>query len=327
MSELEISIDRLGRQGDGIGTLEGRAIYAARTLPGEVVTGVLTGDRIVQQKILSPSSDRVAAACRHYKTCGGCAVQHASDGFVAGWKAEQVRRALSAQGLEGPIRDVKTSSARSRRRAVFTGRRTKTGAIVGFHGRASEVLVDVLDCHILDPQIMASLPVLRDLVVATASRKGTLTLAVTQSTEGLDVAVSGGKPLDQSLISVLTSLTASAGIARLSWGDDLVFLDRPPRQAFGPAMVAPPPGAFLQATEMGEAALVAGVSEALVGAKHVVDLFAGCGTFTLPLAATASFHAVEGDAAMLEALSAGWRSATGVKPVSTDCVEKLRFRA
>ncbi len=47
----------------------------------------------------------------------------------------------------------------------------------------------------------------------------------------------------------------------------------------------------------------------------MIDLFAGCGTFTLPLAETAEVHAVEGDAAMMEALDKGWRMAKGLKTV------------
>ena len=181
MSDVQISIDRLGRQGDGIGQLDGKPVYAARTLPGEVISGALSASRLLKPKIATPSADRIKAPCPHYASCGGCAVQHASDAFVADWKADQVRRALAAQGLDAPIRAVKTSPSRSRRRAVLTGRRTKTGAIVGFHGRASDVLVDVTDCHVLHPQIMAAIPVLRDLVVCAASRKAALTLNVTQS--------------------------------------------------------------------------------------------------------------------------------------------------
>jgi 23S rRNA (uracil1939-C5)-methyltransferase len=47
--------------------------------------------------------------------------------------------------------------------------------------------------------------------------------------------------------------------------------------------VSLPPGAFLQATEDGEAALVGAVREAIAGARRVADLFAGIGTFVLSL--------------------------------------------
>ncbi|MFW5881814.1 MAG: class I SAM-dependent RNA methyltransferase, partial [Roseicyclus sp.] len=79
----EITIDRLGHHGDGIA--EG-PVYAALTLPGEVVAGEIVEGRLAAPRILAPSPDRVAAPCPHFRSCGGCALMHASDGFVARWK-------------------------------------------------------------------------------------------------------------------------------------------------------------------------------------------------------------------------------------------------
>ena len=98
----------------------------------------------------------------------------------------------------------------------------------------------------------------------------------------------------------------------------------PPVQRFGGAKVTPPPGAFLQATPHGEASLVSAVSEAVGGARHVIDLFAGCGTFSLPLAQKSEVHAIEGDAAMTAALDQGWRMAKGLKPVTTETRDLYR---
>ena len=86
-------------------------------------------------------------------------------------------------------------------------------------------------------------------------------------------------------------------------------------QRFGKALVAPPPGAFLQATAEGEAALLAAVREAVGPAKRIADLFAGCGTFALPLAEQAEVLAVEGEAAMVAAMDRGWREAQGLHKV------------
>ena len=133
----DVTIERLGHQGDGIAP---GPIYAARTLPGEVIRGEVAGDRIAAPKIVTPSPDRVSPPCPHYAACGGCALLHARDDFVAGWKQQVVATALAAQGLQAPFRPVATSPARSRRRAVLSGRRTKKGALVGFHGRASDTL-------------------------------------------------------------------------------------------------------------------------------------------------------------------------------------------
>ncbi len=136
----EYRITRLGHHGDGI--TEG-PLFAPLTLPGEVVTGTPEGDRLADLRIVTPSADRVAPPCRHFKSCGGCQLQHASDPFVATWKQDVVARALAANGLEAPFRPIHTSPPQSRRRATLSARRTKKGALAGFHARASDTIIEI----------------------------------------------------------------------------------------------------------------------------------------------------------------------------------------
>jgi len=114
------------------------------------------------------------------------------------------------------------------------------------------------------------------------------------------------------------------GFARLSWDGETVATIQPPRVMFDGIAVTPPPGAFLQATAEGEAALRASVTEALGDAATIADLFAGCGTFALSLARGAQVHAVEGEASLVAALDAGWRQAQGLKTVSTEVRDLFR---
>jgi 23S rRNA (uracil1939-C5)-methyltransferase len=316
-----LTIARLGHLGDGIAP---GPVFVPMALPGEVVEGEISGERMVEPKILTPSPDRVRAPCRHYRACGGCAIMHASDGFVAAWKTDVVRQALAAQGLEAAFRPIVTSPPRSRRRATFSGRRMKTGAVVGLHGRRSGTITDIPDCQLVHPELAAILPWLVEITVTGGSRKAELALSATVTDVGVDLAVRGGKPRESSLFSALSAIAERADLARLTWDDETVATRRPPARRFGAAQVVPPAGAFQQATAEGEAALLAAVSEAVGQAAHIADLFAGCGTFALPLAAGAEVHAVEGDAAMIAALDAGWRDARGLHRVSSEARDLFR---
>jgi 23S rRNA (uracil1939-C5)-methyltransferase len=317
----EITIHKLGHHGDGIAP---GPLYAPMTLPGEVVTGTVDGQILTEVRIVTPSPDRVAAPCRHFKTCGGCRVQHASDGFVADWKIGIVAEALRAQGISAEISGIETSPPRSRRRAGLSARRTKKGALAGFHGRASGTIVEIPDCHLLHPDLMAALPVAEALAQVGGSRKAELSVLATLSDSGLDIAVTGGKPCDRALETELAVTAERLDLARLSWDGEVIAMRRPPYQVFGPARVVPPPGAFLQATQEGEAALLRQVAEITEGARRIVDLFAGSGTFTLPLAGRAELHAVEGDRAMIAALDRGWREAQGLKKVTAEARDLFR---
>ncbi|MEL7466259.1 MAG: class I SAM-dependent RNA methyltransferase [Pseudomonadota bacterium] len=315
-------IERLGAQGDGV-SAEG--LFAPFALPGEEVAGEAQEGRIAAPKIVSPSSDRVSAPCRHFRTCGGCALQHAADPFVAAWKRDQAAAALASQGIGGvEIRETATSPARSRRRATFAARRTKKGAIVGFHGRRSDEIVEIAECHVIHPALMAATAAVRDAALIGASRKGALRATATMTEGGVDLALEGGKALEGRALVQMTALAEAHDLARLTWEGEVLAMRRPPALAFGEARVVPPPGGFLQATAEGEAALLSAAREALGDAKRIADLFAGCGTFSIPLADRAEVHGVEGDKSLLSALTAGANKASGLKRITTEARDLFR---
>ena len=200
---------------------------------------------------------------------------------------------------------------------MLSGRRTKKGALVGFHARASDVIVDIADCQVLRPAIQSALPLLHDLTQLGASRQGEISMTVTETLNGLDIAVKNGKPVDPALFTQLAAFAERADLARLDW-DGQAITRRPPALQMGRARVVPPPGSFLQATAEGEAALLAVTRHIVKGANRVLDLFAGVGTFTLPLSEQAEVHAVEGLSAPLAALDSAWRATRGLKRVTTE---------
>ncbi|WP_439119336.1 class I SAM-dependent RNA methyltransferase [Marivita sp.] len=316
-----VKIKRLGHLGDGIAD---GPIYAAGALPGEVVSGTLDGEHLRDPKIDTPSDMRVKPPCSHAKSCGGCQLQHASDAFVADWKRDVVRQALAAHGIAVDLELPNTSPQQSRRRAAFSVRRTKKGALAGFHVKSSDTIISVPKCQLVHPDLTAALPMLEGLGILGASRKGELSVLVTRTDTGLDVAVTGGKEMDLDLHQALSDLAREYDLARITWDDEIALQRRAPVLRLGPADITPPPGAFLQATKDGETALIDAVKQALFGAKRVIDLFAGCGTFALPLAKDAMVHAVEGEREMIRALDHGWRNADGLKRITHEVRDLFR---
>lgn len=319
---IEVEILRLGAKGDGVAA---GPVYAPFSLPGETARGAVEDGRIAAPEILSASPDRQAPPCPHFGACGGCALQHARDRFLADWKREMVAEALRAAGVTaGEIRRTVTSPPRSRRRAVFAARRTKKTVQVGFHGRASDQIVALERCEVAHPALVAILPAIAEAARLGGSRKAAIRATATLSEAGVDLAVEDAKPLDRAGLAAAAALAGAHDLARLAWNGEVVAQARAPVQRFGPALVAPAPGGFLQATREGEAALAAAAAEALGGARRIVDLFAGCGAFALRFADRAEIHAVEADAAALDALSAGWRAAGGLQRVTTEARDLFR---
>lgn len=317
----DYTIERLGFSGDGIAP---GPIFVPRALPGEVVTGTRAKDRLEDVRIVTPSSDRVAPGCAHYKSCGGCQLQHATPSFEADWKTKVIFHSLKTHGLDTEIRAIQTSPPASRRRATFAARRTKKGALAGFHARASDVITSVSKCQLVVPGLLKALPMAEALAQLGTSRKAALAVMVTATHGGLDISVTGGKPGDRALWAELGRFAQTHDLARISWDGDVVATLRPPEHSFDGITVTPPPGAFLQATEHGEACLRNAVQEVVADADQVLDLFAGCGTFSLPSARRADVHAVEGAADMVAALDRAWRHADGLRRVTSEARDLFR---
>jgi 23S rRNA (uracil1939-C5)-methyltransferase len=107
---------------------------------------------------------------------------------------------------------------------------------------------------------------------------------------------------------MLSELASELNLARLSWNGELVAMARTPVLAIGRFTVALPPESFLQPTREGERILQDLVREEATGARHVADLFSGCGTFALALADSRSVHAADSVSAQIDALVAAGRA-------------------
>lgn len=316
MSE-RVEIIALGHGGDGIAeTPEGR-IFVPYTLPGEVVEIERDVGRARLVDVETASPLRVAPECRHFGVCGGCALQHMERQAYLEWKRAQVAKALALAGVETTVEPIVEVPVASRRRAILTALRTTRGVLLGFQRRGSNEIVDIAECPVLVPAIANRLATLRGLAeLALKPRQpGRLTVLATDS--GLDIAVTGAAKPDRRMLAALGSLAADPGLARLTLDGREIFMNRRPEMQVGGAVLLPPPGSFVQASAVAEAAM-AKVALGHVGdAAPVLDLFAGSGTFSLRLARRAPVTAVEGEAGLLAALEDSVRRSPGLKPVTT----------
>jgi 23S rRNA (uracil1939-C5)-methyltransferase len=321
---VTLAVTRLGAGGDGIGTLpDGRTAYVSGALAGETVTaipGTRRGDGVAAHlvAVTSPSPDRVAPPCPHAAACGGCSVQHMGDGLYTAWKRELAAAALARAGYpDAALAPMLRSPPGTRRRADLALRREGGRVTVGFHGRGSGAVADVPACLVLHPALLAVAQSLRAIAgrFPMLSREGSAIL--TLAPEGVDLWLVTDREPDAAARTALAGFAREAGLSRLSWSRpgetaEPIAVLAPPTIRFGGATVPLPPGAFLQATEAGEAAIVAAVMAALAGLRdgaRLADLYAGCGTLTFPLAARFRVLAAEGDAASVAALRKGANNA------------------
>lgn len=318
---IELDIARLGAQGDGIAETGSGPRYVPFALPGERVR--LAGHGMPE--VVSPASgDRVAPVCRHFGICGGCVTQHMSDRLYAGWKRSIVVDAFRQHGLQPEIAPLRRIALGSRRRAVLTARQATAGsAALGYHRRKSTDLVDIEECPILEPAIVARLGALRSIAAAMPNRDIRLTVLLTHG--GLDVSVShDGRRPGPDAIAALAQIAAAHRIARITVNGEALVEHAAPVLSFAGASAVPPPGAFVQAAQAAELEISQLVVDAVGRSKRVADLFCGIGTFALPLARLSRVLAVDGDQAAIAALDAAARRAQGLKPIETKLRDLFR---
>ena len=317
-ASTRLKIGRLGAQGDGIAWTERGQAYIPFALPGETVTAAVEGERGTLMALIERSPERVEPPCRHFGICGGCVLQHLEPSAYRHWKREKLVHALRARGIEVPVEALVACAPESRRRAAFTVRRTEAGMLLGYNEAQSNRIVDIEECPILLPEIVAALPALRTLASIIAMTGSPFRLQVTATASGLDIAASEQGKLSDEARQAATRHVLEVGFARLSADGEIIVEPRKPMVTAGDVAIEPPPGGFLQAVAAAEDAMAALVVQHLAKSRKVADLFSGAGAFALRLARHAEVHAVEADEAALGALDRAFRFATGLKRVTSE---------
>jgi 23S rRNA (uracil1939-C5)-methyltransferase len=313
---VELTIEALGGQGDGIARSGGETVFVPFTLPGDRVRARLgprrQGGREAREvEWLERGPGRAEPICRHFTRCGGCALQHLDPQTYRAAKLAGLHAALRRVGIDPAIVEPLRTVLPGRRRAGLGLRRPSNAAapaIVGFRERSSHTVVDLRECAVLEPNLWALIAPLRDLAAVVLLPGGMAEVNLTRTDSGIDMLVEASAPPELSSLEALAGFAARHDIARIVWRagrtDIPVVERRPVRMVFSGTVVAFPPGGFLQASPAAEAILVAEITAAIGDGRPALDLYAGLGTFTFALATTGPVHAVDADAAAVAAVTA-----------------------
>ncbi|OGR30907.1 MAG: 23S rRNA (uracil-5-)-methyltransferase RumA, partial [Desulfuromonadales bacterium GWC2_61_20] len=300
---VELTIDRLAFGGNGVGRLDGKAIFVPLTAPGDRVRC-----RIVKDKgrwaegelvdILAPAAQRVTPPCPVFGRCGGCQWQHLPYAEQAAAKEaifrEQLVRfaAAPAEALRPIVPAPAPFGYRSR--VQFKCRNTPTGFVLGFYRRGSHYVEDIVACPLVPDPLNALLPGLRAALVTAGAADRVPQIDLNIDDAGARRAVVHVLPGGESAVrralapqaeeegfALFLQAGRKEGIVPVHGAAELtVQCDDPTLHlAYGP-------GGFAQVNLAQNRALVAASMAAaqLTGRERVLDLFCGMGNFSLPLA-------------------------------------------
>lgn len=154
---VTVEIEKLVYGGEGLGRSDGQVVLVPFTLPGErvdvqvsrVKNGLLRGSEV---KILEASPERIAPLCEYFANCGGCHYQMAHYDFQLRQKQAILRETLQRLGglaYEDEIAVVAGDpwNYRNRIQLHFEKRR------VGFRKAGSHELCAITHCPISSPRL------------------------------------------------------------------------------------------------------------------------------------------------------------------------------
>src|SRR6476469_5605457 len=206
----QLDISRLGHRGDGVADTPEGPVYVPYALPGEIaVVEPVPGhpDRRHLLHIDRRSHERAQPVCKHFGTCGGCALQHWSLAEYHLWKRSLVADALAQAGIVAPIADLIDAHGAGRRRAVFHARRGTHDVLeVGFTAPRAHHIVPIDDCPILAPGLAGALRAAWTIAETIRGTGKPLDIQVTATDSGLDADVRGSGALDAERLTALATV-------------------------------------------------------------------------------------------------------------------------
>jgi 23S rRNA (uracil1939-C5)-methyltransferase len=295
--ELLLSIEKLLYKGDGLAHAEGSTVFVPFVLPGEQVRASI-GTRkknLIHAKleeVKQPSAARIKPRCPHFGVCGGCHYQHIEFAEQVRQKKEILRETLSRLGgvnWTGEIQEHTAEPFAYRNRAQWAFRDAMPRAFGYFLPESARIL-PIDECPVLSPGLAKAFGQLQELARANSLPPGILEVEAFVDSEDAKLALNVAFERFAKPVKDLTAMFRAA----LPELESLLLLDQSKNrfELTGPGYLEHRAGTFsfrvshLSFFQVNRFLIEDLMQTVLEGTKggYALDLYAGVGFFTLPLA-------------------------------------------
>ncbi|MBO8158461.1 23S rRNA (uracil(1939)-C(5))-methyltransferase RlmD [Thermosyntropha sp.] len=287
-------IEGITHKGEGVGRINGKAVFIPYALPGEKVE-----IEIVKEKrkfayarilnILKPSSYRTEPSCSHYYQCGGCHLQHTVYEEQLRIKQRIVEDATARIGkLDVEINGVIGADYPWQYRNKVTWH-VKEGKL-GYYQPESQNLVEIKTCRLISEDMQRVSWVLSELLQRNEGYgQGEIVLRQSSYSKRI-MLIFKNLNLDSNFISALKSQTDAIyfynrGHLEHIHGD--LYLE----EKIGDNIFRLSPLSFFQINQKQNEKIIDFVKKALelTGGEKILDAYCGVGSIGLSLADQAGF--------------------------------------
>ena len=319
---VTVEFSNLNHDGQGVSRSMDKVLFVDGALPGESAEVQITqSQRSFNigkiQNLIECSPERVEPHCPHYQRCGGCQLQHLGSEYQLGYKQanldQNLKRHLKLDSLpwQAPI-ESEGFGYRRRARLGVRYRNEMDTIIVGFREQANKHLTDIETCPVLLPELSALISPLKAVIQNLQQKPRITQVELLKADTGPVVVIRHLKSMPNEDIEQLKTWAEKETVQLWLQPDDPKAMS-----CVWPEEVAPltyrlighelefQVKDFIQGNQTVNERMVAQALEWLnpQSDESVLDLFAGIGNFSLPLAKQCqSVMAVEGDKGMVDRL-------------------------
>ncbi len=318
--EFDIEIHDLSHDGRGVGRNEGKAVFVAGALAGETVRAKQTGrnrhfDEAETLQVLVASPDRVTPRCEHFGVCAGCVLQHLAEPKQIEAKQRVLLENLSRIGHVEPERVLPALTDAAwgyRRKGRFSVRfvEKKGRTVVGFRESNPRFVAELAHCHTVIPALGERIPELAALVDSLDGKRAIPQIEFIAGDGPIALVIRHLEALSGEDRDRLLAFAKTTGFALFlqPGGVDSVHPLWPESIELSFAMPEHQVSMLFRPLDFIQ--VNAGLNRKMIAATldlldpqptdRILDLFAGLGNFTLPLARRAgSVVGVEGEAGLV----------------------------
>ncbi len=321
---MKYSIESINDFGLGVINLPEEKIYIPYTLPAErvVIDDITKHGKYKTADLLSlenPHPNRITPPCKYFGQCGGCQLQHMNESFYQEFKINLVKKALLYLNQnQNLLSNCFFTNYKQRRRTKLRAHIEDKNLILGYYALHSHKLINIEHCLLLNDQINAVIPKIRNVLLNFTPRilssQNPIEISLTSSNNGFDLGLRSKYPPTNKEKENLLSLPES--IIRIYWHDNdqaqiIRKLDTPVVDIYGEE-TALPLDAFLQVSTESQNSIIKFILSKLTSQEKILDLFAGIGTYSLPLSKHALIYAIDGENHLLKPLKKR-------KTIKTEC--------
>ena len=294
-----VSIEKLVYGGDGLAHEGERTVFVPFVLPGEEVRVALKSQKkklvwASPVEVVTEAKSRINPRCSHFKTCGGCQYQHIDPAEQVHFKKDILRETLSRLGgihWDGEIREHTAAPYEYRNRAQWAVRSAMPRAIGYFLPESSQI-VPIDECPVLSPLLARTFRQLQDLARSNSlpGQIQEIEAFADSSDEklALNIAFHEFEQAPAALIKFFKDALPQL--------ESLLLLDQKKNrfELSGPGFLSHKAGGFdfrvnhLSFFQVNRFLIEDLLQSVLIGKKGALalDLYAGVGFFSLPLAKT-----------------------------------------